>query len=494
MFSKLTNWLEATASRPRTPSVADPLDDVLFNLSPSDPFRIRDACESVAVFGAPGSAKTSGVLKTLAFSMLRKGFGFLVLSAKADEPLQWGQWVDRNRRGGDLVYFGDVDETGGDFPAINFLDYELKHGAAQGSTANLTSLLMTVAKVGERHAHNSGNKDYYDNLAKILLTNVLDVLRYSEASISMQNIYAVLHSLPSCRADMDNPLFRQESTACQLIDEAIKRAPESRKYDVQVAKEYLTRTWPAFDQEPRSIVLSVITTMTDAFQRFPLRQLFCEKTTISPEDILERGMVLVCSPAISVKTLDTGGKFAQVLLKTIIQRAVERQAAIRHAPEARPVCIFEDEAQFFLTDREKDFLQSSRSAKCVTVLASQSLPNYYSLLGQHEVHATLSCCGTKVFHSNGCTVTNEWASKSIAQASTFLASGSMNSARERSTNAGVSEQMQDACPTNIFLGLRKGGIPPYRPQAVVMVPGRTFAAAYNRRHPHWLIAEFDQNL
>ena len=82
-------------NRPKpTPPTSDSaaywaLDQPLLWVSDKDPWRIRDACEGVQVFGAPGSGKTSGPGAALAKAFLSYGFGGVVLTAKPGERQLW---------------------------------------------------------------------------------------------------------------------------------------------------------------------------------------------------------------------------------------------------------------------------------------------------------------------------------------------------------------------------------------------------------------------
>jgi hypothetical protein len=84
-----------------------------------DGMRISDAASGVAVFGATGSGKTSGIDQQLAKAYLRAGFGGIALCAKAGEARQWQAWAEQTGRSADLV----IVEPGGD-ARFNWMDYE----------------------------------------------------------------------------------------------------------------------------------------------------------------------------------------------------------------------------------------------------------------------------------------------------------------------------------------------------------------------------------
>jgi len=50
---------------------------------------VRQAFEGISIFGGTGSGKTTGSGRTIALSMLEKGWGGLVLTVKPDERERW---------------------------------------------------------------------------------------------------------------------------------------------------------------------------------------------------------------------------------------------------------------------------------------------------------------------------------------------------------------------------------------------------------------------
>lgn len=68
---------------------------------------------------------------------------------------------------------------------------------------------------------------------------------------------------------------------------------------------------------------------------------------------------------------------------------------------------------------DAEFLSTCRGSKACTVFLSQSLPTYYAkVVGENardRVHHLLGNFATKVFHSQGCAETNEWAARSIGR-------------------------------------------------------------------------------
>ena len=58
------------------------LDTKLLNLTRTDAYTLRDACQGVLVMGGIGSGKTSGSGKAFAGAFLRAGMGGVIMAAK----------------------------------------------------------------------------------------------------------------------------------------------------------------------------------------------------------------------------------------------------------------------------------------------------------------------------------------------------------------------------------------------------------------------------
>ena len=72
-----------------------PWDDrrALIKWNNAEPWTIGDSFEGVQVFGDTGSGKSSTSAKVLAASMLRAGYGGLVLTVKPEDSTDWKQWL-----------------------------------------------------------------------------------------------------------------------------------------------------------------------------------------------------------------------------------------------------------------------------------------------------------------------------------------------------------------------------------------------------------------
>lgn len=456
----------------------DPLDAPLCLFSPEDAFTLRDACEGVQVFGGTGSGKTSGSGQMLAHAFLRAGFGGLVLTAKPDERTQWERYCAAVGRADDLYVFGP------DTPhRFNFLDYELNRpGQGAGLTENIVQLFMLALEAGGRSSKETGSDPFWNDTLKELLRNAVELVALATGSVSLPDLYELIESAPQSQEQVFDPTWQRESTCFACLEAAERNAtsPEKRG-DYQQTERYWLSRFPQLAEKTRSIIVTSFSALADAFLRHPIRTLFCTETTFTPE-ITERGKILLVD--LPVKEFNEVGVFAQVLFKLCWQKAIERRD-IRKSP--RPVFLWADECQYFLTSYDQLFQTTARSSRTCTVYLTQNLPNYYAAFGEgrgrNRAESLLGNLQTKIFHAQGCGTTNKWASEMIAQvwqSRTTVTGGTSQGRQGETENSGfsASEQLAAQVLPVEFTTLAKGG-PPHGwvVEGIVFQSGRVWNAS-----------------
>lgn len=450
-------------AQPKTYGPFD-LDRPLLHFAQHDPWRIRDACEGTQVFGATGSGKTSGSGQAIAKAFLQGGFGGLVLTAKPDERATWERYCFETGRSDDLVIFSPEGPH-----RFNFLDYEVNRpGAGAGLTENLVRLFSTVMEVSGGSGGQDGraNAGFWEDTKKQLLRNAIDLVTIATGRLSLHDIYRVITTAPQSNDELHNDAWLESSFCAQCVTQGHEREKTpSRQQDFDLTASYWYGDFPNLADRTRSVIVASFTGMADAFLRGVLRELFSTTTTITPEDTHQGKIILV---DLNLKEFDAIGRYAQVLFKYLWQRATERRDV---AQSARPVFLWADESQFFVTSHDMLFQTTARSAKACTVYLTQNLPNYYAVLkgegGRHQVDSLLGNLQTKIFHANGDAITNEWAASVIGRRWQFR--GNVNVAHDnngtpflegdhkRNYSAGGSQMMEyEILPTE-FTTLRKGG-------------------------------------
>jgi hypothetical protein len=392
-----------------------PDDYPLLWFSDRDVWHLRDAYEGVQIFGGTGSGKTSGSGKAVAESFLYAGMGGLILTAKPGEPQLWQHYAKAQGRERQLVIFSPSQPW-----RFNFLDYEFSRpGAGAGITTNLVNLFTAVLEVSQ--SGQMENDGYWKRALQQLLRNAIDLQAVAQGRLSLPDIAHIVRSAPVSPEQADNPDWRASSFCAQCIQTGLTRVEydptlePSRRRDFQQAAEYWLGEFPALAEKTRSIIVNMFSGIADGFLRGQLHDLFCTTTNITP-DACEKGALILLD--LPVKEYGDVGRFAQVLFKNIWQKAIERRDP---TSSPRPVFLWADEAQNFITTYDMQFQATARSSRAATVYLTQNLPNYYASLGggdkgKAQADALLGNLQTKIFHANGDPTTNNWASDLFAKA------------------------------------------------------------------------------
>ena len=431
----------------------------LMFLSPVDPYTIGDSFEGIQVFGATGSGKSSGSGKAFIQGFLREGYGGLVMTAKPEEFDNWAEQAELAGRLDHIIEFS-LDQPW----RFNFLDYELNRpGGGAGLTENLVNLFLAVLEIAERKQGSKGD-DYWQRTLKQLLRNAIDLVIIAKGKITLMDLYEVITTAPQFPEEAESERWRHYSTCFQMIRAGeIKSLSKSRKLDFEFTSKYWLNEFAALSDRTRSIIVSMFTSMADCFLRGPMRELFCTTTNLVPELSHEGAIIILNLP---IKEYSEIGQYAQVLFKYIWHQATERRN-VKENP--RPVFLWADESQYFVTNYDMQFQTTARSSKASTVYLTQNLPNYYSALGGSSQKSTadslLGNLNTKIFHANGDSVTNNWAAELFAKSWQYRSNinTSINEnaktigGRTSQRSMGTSESLNFEILPQEFTMLRKGG-------------------------------------
>lgn len=472
---------------------------------------VGDAVQGTQIFGATGSGKTTGSGHALATSFLAAGFGGLVLTAKADELETWVHYFQASGRLlSDLVVLrpqvrhpqsvvipGAVDAP----RRFNFLAYELLRGGQL--TQNLVSLFLTALQTGP--AEVSGSDPYWNEALRELLTHAVDLVVLAHADqghagggeeaewLDLLDIVRVVRTAPQHASEVASPKWKS-GLCCRFIEKAAALADaghvkdEGRRADLKETIDYWLHDFPRIVDRTRSIVVSSFTAKVAGLLRSPLREMFCTRLDhdVAPEATHCGKVVILDLP---VKLYGEVGRFAQTLYKTIWQRATERRKC---EGEWRPVFLWADESQYFITEDDMLFQQTARSKMAATVYLTQNLPNYYAALGKTPIKADslLGNLQTKVFHANGDPTTNEWAERLFAKA--YFASTTVSrSSASSGWQSNEGEDNRHFFQASDFALLATGNVGT-RIEAIVFQAGRSWSRGLQRPFPTGVRVHFER--
>lgn len=479
----LRKWFgsdKATSGRPpaRSPPVADMwnLDTPLlyFSECEADRWTIRDACEGVQIFGGIGSGKTSGSGRHLAKRFLSEGFGGLVMCAKDEE---WEEvWEPLTRETG---RYDDVIRFSPDEPwRFNFLDYQLRRESrGGGQTENLVVLMSKVTEIVEgSSAVASGDGQYFERASRQLLRNAIDLLSLAQGTLTLQDIVTLIGDAPQNSKQIADENWRNRSLTLQCLARAQAKDKTPREqHDYEMVERFWLQSFPNLADKTRTSIESTFTSVADILLHGVAWELFCTETNIVPELCWKNGAIIVLD--IPIQTFEEVGRVTQGIFKYMWQRAVLRRKV---ATDPRPVFLWADESQNFVSSFDYQYQAVARSARACTVYLTQSLSNYLAVLGsgaENEAHALLGNYVTKIFHANTDKATNQYASDIIAQHWTMTHSYNtgMNEGGGTNRSAGGSQSVQSKVLPAEFTTLRKGGPPNnLEVDGIVFQGGRTW--------------------
>jgi hypothetical protein len=442
--------VEAPAVSPpsRTPGTW-PKNHAIAEWGPGELVTVEDCCCGIQVFGATGSGKTSGSLALLAKSMMRDGWGMLVLTTKPAEADQWVKWAKDCGRDRDVVRVQPNGEH-----HFNLLDYLSRHPAPGASLpTNISDLLMELASHAKPKKQGSDTSEFFLESANKLVLHAIKLLQAAKETLSLRNIGQVIASAPTHELDLKDAESLKERYVSKLLLRARETLSAAEAKDL---RDYWLHEYTISNERTRGDVIATLSSVIFRFTEPPVRDLVAsdQENTYIPEMVdVGRILILDCP----VLLYHQAGRLYQIVMKLLVQKAVLRRAA---ADTTRPVVIFADEAQNFATHADYNYLATCRDFRGATVYATQTIDNYKEAVGSEDaVEALLASLVTKVFHANAGR-TNEWAEKLIASDWRSIASESLNQRgqqHEPSFGRSQSEQVHPQVLASRFTRLRTGG-------------------------------------
>lgn len=448
------------------------LDQPLLRFSRKDSYTLNDATQGVCIMGATGSGKTSGSGAALAKAFLRAGLGGLVLCAKPEERFLWERYADRcDRRKDMLIVSPERDPYHDTHWRFNFLNYELQRpGRGGGHTENLVNLITRIVEIAENTSDVTGKEQFWERSMRQLVRNAVDVLALSQQTITLQDIVRFIRSAPYTLEEAHpgkqlldelraggHPIWWDTSFCADALQRAEERVQTLREQnDYAIASDYWLNEFPVLGDRTRSGIVATFTSVADQLLHGMAWELFCTDTTIVPEMTYRNGAIIVLD--FPVQEFQVLGRVCQGIFKYMFQQAILRR---NPKTDPRPVFLWADEAQNFVSSFDYQYQAVARSARACTVYMTQNISNYYSVLGGANgpaaAHAFLANLQTKIWHANGDPDTNQYASNSIGQSWQTAHSYGSTYSGHSSTTGGGSEVVQHKLLTAAFTSLRKGG-------------------------------------
>ena len=400
-------------------------------------FRLADAQTGVCVFGATGSGKTSGPAKHLAYGYLAAGFGGLVLCAKKDECRQWQEWAAETGREDDLV----IINASGDWK-FNFMTWEASRPEAGGGLGiNIVNLLDEIATAISGNTEGGGNSKFWEDALHHLNTNLVDLALLAKRKVTLPELRSILTTAAIQPEQVLDPGWQEKSECAKAIDEADRNttnADPNARANFEQCRDYWLLEYPNLNEKTRSIITLTFSMLVRPLITPPLRDIFSSDTNIQPEDTFNGKIIIVDLPVQGYRLV---GRIANLAIKYCFQIAVLRrvQPADRES-FLRPVFLWADEAQNFVSKFDSEYQAVARSAAGCTVYLTQNRESFRRALKNNDaVDSLLGNLQAKFFCQNS-GETNEWASKLLGERWLNITSTNVG----QSHNDVVQQQQQNA--------------------------------------------------
>lgn len=430
-------------------------DAPLLNLTAKDSFTLRDACNGVQVFGAIGSGKTSGAGRALAGAYLRSGMGGLILCAKPEEVELWLRYCEQHGRKDSVVVFNDSS-------GCNFINYEFARKGGTDAASSVTDTLMRVLEAADMAAGQRGKQgeQFWVNTTRQMLLYTVAALYGATGSVTASDIVKFVTTMPT-----RNPATAEEKATLDknfAVDILHKMHVNPTREIPADLKEAVLNYWRlqylALPDKTRGSIVINVTACLNRFNAGLLRKCFCDRTTVVPEMTFAGSIIIMALPTL---TYNEDGIVAQQLFKFLWMRAAESRNALDAKFRERPIFLYADESQYFISSYDDQFLSTCRSSKACVVYLTQSLPTYYAMLGMDKTDAVDGFVGkfnSKIFHLNADPRTNAYASSLIGRGIQIRRNTSEGSSTstQHGTNYGSSESLTHTFGDNDSRGSQHG--------------------------------------
>jgi hypothetical protein len=420
-------------------------------------FYLADALTGVIAWGATGGGKSSGPGAHLGLAYLAADFSGIVLCAKKEERRQWEKWAPSVGRTADLRI---IDQSGK--WRFNFLDAEAaRAGEGAGLAINIVSLLDEIAgAMGSGKGEGGGDNKWFEDALHHMNMNLVQLPLLAGLQVSLTLLRSIVNSAPTTLDESKSEAWQKGACAAILreADSATAGADEDTRAEFEECQSYWTHEWPTLSDKTRSIVQLSFSMLVQPLLMRPLRRLFCADTNITPEEVFEKGLIIIVD--LPVQEFRLAGRIANLIWKYCMQVAIMRRTPPTDGSYLRPCFIWADECQNFVSRFDTEYQAVARSAGGCTVYLTQTREALRRVLGDSDtVDSLLANLQAKFFCQNTGD-TNEWASKSVFGEHWEDVTGStQGGSAEGATTHGTttSEQLRRYVDPSWFARLKRGG-------------------------------------
>ena len=225
---------------------------------------------------------------------------------------------------------------------------------------------------------------YWLDKAELLITECIKLCRlYNSGYVTFSEINKLVNNKTYLDAMLSKLIEDRENSL--LSDE------EDEEFETTL--DYFDNEYVNLSENTLSIIQSVVTQMTQFFYTDPE-----VRNTFSPlrnelnfegfKDVVDKGKIIILK--MNIAQYRNLAKTIAAYMKLDIQSEVMQRLVRDGANTERPVYVFADEYQEFVTATDAEFYAQSREAKCITIVATQSYTSLINTLKDRDTVRTVS--------------------------------------------------------------------------------------------------------
>ncbi len=417
-----------------------------------------DACENFLVTGGMGASKSTSSFFTIGQGLFEvAGCGGVGLGVKYNARNETFAMARDAGRGDDVIMFYPGSDQ-----RFNWIDYESKvHGPGNEIIDNLMDVFVSSTEVISRKMGQGQSEPFWEYSWRQMLKHFLFLDIQANGGLDFVRVLEMCQTLPRGFADLEEPW---KFTSLTALEEAKKNCPASQARSMKLAINYLTKEMPALSDRTRACIQQMCSAMLDHHVRDLYQDAFGGKSTWTPDDILDRGKIVIVG--YDVDRFGAMGQCINSIVKKCVQRALARRREKfgSDMDQCRPVAFIMDEAPFLVDSQDERFLRVGRENRAINLWAIQTIPSMIDEFGggevaRNRVDGLLAHFHTKVMHQNDCDVTNNKMAEIISKdlwwrLGTNIGQNPGGATEGRNWN----QQVDYVLPPIAFKELKRGGL------------------------------------
>jgi hypothetical protein len=461
------------------------LDRIILGFSKQDSLSVRSLINGgVLITGGLGQGKSSTSLRQLCYGLLRANLGALFCTVKSSDTQDYLALAKAAGREKDVLILSV--ENGLRFDPLAYL---WSSGRGAHNVEAIIDFFDTLLSLGKQHI-GINNDRFWDLAAQQAMRHAIHLIRLARDPMSIVNVARAIQSFPKQPGQENTPDYEENSYTASLINAIRKCKNELSEIDwqdLEVATEFIFKTWASYDEKPRGSIEMTFLGMADRFLFSPWREMFASGAyDFTPEQIThERKLVILDVPVLQYGRETS--RLMQLIVKLVCQRAW-----LSHA--YKPGCcngavLVQDEFQTLFSKFENHFVQVCRGSAIVPLYATQSILNVAEEMGESQPgsksKAFLNNLSIKIAHnSGGCPDTCQYLADTIGKEYRDLSTwGAGGDASHTHTNVGGHQHLTHIVePIEFTRLMAPDGENPYA-EAIVYLGGKAFNVTKTEKNP-----------